>query len=82
MKVNRRNKLLLVLQNWPSFIILLDYIRKWGAIRVSFTQACNFIKKETLAQVFSCDFCEISKNTFFTEHLGATASAFTLGRLI
>ena len=35
---------------------------------------CNFIKKETLAQVFSCDFCEISKNTFFTEHLWATAS--------
>ena len=27
-------------------------------------QACNFIKKETLAQVFSCEFCEISKNTF------------------
>ena len=26
-------------------------------------QACNFIKKETLAQVFSCEFCEISKNT-------------------
>ena len=31
-------------------------------------EACNFIKKETLAQVFSCQFCEISKNTFFTEH--------------
>ena len=31
--------------------------------------ACNFIKKENLAQVFSCEFCEISKNTFFTEHL-------------
>ena len=27
--------------------------------------ACNFIKKETLAQVFPCEFCEISKNTFF-----------------
>ena len=27
--------------------------------------ACNFIKKETLTQVFSCEFCEISKNTFF-----------------
>ena len=26
-------------------------------------------KKQTLAQVFSCEFCEISKNTFFTEHL-------------
>ena len=24
--------------------------------------ACNFIKKETLAQVFSYEFCEISKN--------------------
>ena len=32
-------------------------------------KACNFIKKETLAQVFSCEFCEISKNTLFTEHL-------------
>ena len=26
--------------------------------------ACNFIKKETLAQVLSCEFCEISKNKF------------------
>ena len=24
----------------------------------------NFIKKETLTQVFSCEFCEISKNIF------------------
>ena len=35
----------------------------------------HFIKKETLAQVFSCEFSEISKNTFFTEHLRANASA-------
>ena len=34
----------------------------------------NFIKKKTLAQVFSCESWEISKNTFFTEHLWATAS--------
>ena len=27
---------------------------------------CNFIKKETLAQVFYCEFCEISNNTFLT----------------
>ena len=26
--------------------------------------ACNFIKKETLAEVFSCEFGEISRNTF------------------
>ena len=25
----------------------------------------NFIKKETLAQVFSCEYCQISKNSFF-----------------
>ena len=37
-------------------------------------QASNFINKETLAQVFSCEFCEIFKNTFFTEHLRTTAS--------
>ena len=37
-------------------------------------QVCNFIKKETLAQVFSGEFCEIFKNTFFTEHLWRTAS--------
>ena len=28
-------------------------------------QAWNLIKKETLAQVFSCEFSEIPKNTFF-----------------
>ena len=33
-----------------------------------------FFEKETLAQVFSCEFCEISKNTFFTEHLWATTA--------
>ena len=34
----------------------------------------NFIKKEALAQVFSCEICEIFKNTFFTEYLWTTAS--------
>ena len=33
-----------------------------------------FIKKETLAQAFFCEFCEISKNTFFPEYLRKTAS--------
>ena len=36
-------------------------------------QAWNFIKKETLAQVFSCEFYEIFKSIFFTEHLRTTA---------
>ena len=34
------------------------------------SEICNFIKKETLAQVFSC---EILQNTFFTEHFWVTA---------
>ena len=27
-----------------------------------------------LAQVFSCEFCEITKNTYFTEHIWVIAS--------
>ena len=36
--------------------------------------AATLLKKETLAQVFSCEFCKIFKNTFFTEYLWETAS--------
>ena len=47
--------------------------------RVSFliklqAEACNFIKKETLAQVFSCEFSEISKNTFSCRTFPVAAS--------
>ena len=42
------------------YIFLIDcYICK---------KSCNFIEKGTLTQVFSCEFCEISKNTFFIEY--------------
>ena len=37
-------------------------------------QAWNFFKKETPTQVFSCEICEIYKNTYFEEHLRTTAS--------
>ena len=40
----------------------------------------NFIKKETLAQVFSCKVWEIFKNTFFTEHLWKTALVLSINR--
>ena len=30
--------------------------------------------------MFSCEFCEISKKTFFTEHVWTTASSWTCGR--
>ena len=41
-------------------------------------EACNFVKKETLAQVFSCEFCEISKNIFSHRTPLAAASASLL----
>ena len=37
-------------------------------------QACNFIKKETLARVFSCEFCKKILNTFFYRTPMLTAS--------
>ena len=40
--------------------------------------SCKFIRKETLAQVFSCEFCEVFKIVFFTKHLWATASVYGL----
>ena len=42
--------------------------------KVTGLEACNFIKKETLAQEFSCEFCEFLKRIFYTEHLRATTS--------
>ena len=53
------------------FIEILQNSRENTCSRVFFfnkvagLRPCNFIiKKETLAQVFSSEFCEISKNTF------------------
>ena len=31
--------------------------------------------KKNLTQVFSCEFCEIFKNTFFIQHIVTTAAA-------
>ena len=39
-----------------------------------------YLKKETLAQVFSCEFCEISKNTFFYRTLPVAAFEEISGR--
>ena len=40
---------------------------------INSTKGFNFIKKETLEQMFSCKFCEISRNNIFIEHNQATA---------
>ena len=37
-------------------------------------KACNYIKKESLVQVFCCEVSEIFRNSFLTEHVRATVS--------
>ena len=43
-------------QKVPVSESLFNNVSGWGP--------WNFIKKEILAQVFSCEFCEISENNF------------------
>ena len=45
---------------------LNNNVTYWKVLKLSIA---NFIKKETLAEVFSCEFCEIFKKTFFTKQL-------------
>ena len=42
----------------PEVFCKKGFLKNWA-------EACNFIKKETLAQVFSYEFYEIFQNTFF-----------------
>ena len=37
-------------------------------------ETCNFIKTETSAQVFFCEFYKIFKNMYFVDHLRTIAS--------
>ena len=63
------------------FLEILQNSQENTCVRVSFliklqaeAETCNYIKNEALAQVLSCEFCEISKNIFFPEHFWMTAS--------
>ena len=45
--------------------LIYDAVVQSNSVKKVFLEkACNFIKKETLTHVFSCKFCEISKNNF------------------
>ena len=48
--------LISIIQHEQYYLIILFINRPKG---------WNFIEKETLAQMFSCEFCEISRNNFF-----------------
>ena len=42
----------------------------------------QFYYKETPTQVFSCEYCEISKNTYFEGHLRLAASVLLIIKLV
>ena len=64
-----------VLQNWCS-LKFRKIERKTSGLEFLFSKvtASNLIWKETPAQLPSCKFYEVSKNTFFIEYLQAAAS--------
>ena len=55
------------------FLRISQNSQKNTCVKVSF-----LIKKETLAQVFSCEFWKKFKNTFCTEHVWTTASGILI----
>ena len=60
-------------KRFTKFLFTYQEINRSSHTKVSVKRCSQkeylFIKKESLAQMFSCGFYEISKNTFFTEHL-------------
>ena len=55
-----------------------EFAKKHLCLNLSFDKIklyiCNFIKIESLEQVFSCEICEISWSRFFGEHHRTSAS--------
>ena len=64
-----------VLRNFAKFT---EKHRTRISFFIKLQAACNFIKKETLALVLFCEFCEISKNTFSYRKLLVAASTSSL----
>ena len=54
--------------------VFTNFVKFTGKHLCKELQLC--INKETLAQVISCEICEISKNTFSTKHIRMTASVY------
>ena len=47
------------------------------SVKKGVLEACNFIKKDTLAQAFYFEFYEMFKNIFYTKYLWTTASGYS-----
>ena len=59
------------------FLEISQNLQENTCVRASFYRASFTPVSEALAQVFSCEFCKISDNTFLTEHLWTTVSNYS-----
>ena len=66
LQINSKSEALFIVRSsCPEVFYKKDVLRNFTMFTGKHLyQACKFIKKETLTQVFSCEFFEISKNTF------------------
>ena len=53
------------------FSLLTNYEKIVPQISEKLLASCNFLRKQTLVQLFSCEFCEIFKSNFY---FGVTGS--------
>ena len=58
----------------PPEVCCKDVLRNFAKFTGKYL--CHRLFFNKVAEVFACKFCEISKNTFFAEHLRATASLY------
>ena len=66
-----------VVQRCSTKYVFLKISQKiHGKTPVSESEACNFIKQEALAQVFSSEFCETLKNNVFHRTPQVSVSVF------
>ena len=72
--VKLHRKPLVVASDSSKFLKIFCIHKKMSVLKSLFNtvrglKACNFHKKETQTQVFSCEYHKIFKNSFFMEHL-------------
>ena len=58
----------------PPEVFCKDVLRNFAKLTGKYL--CHRLFFSKVAELFARKFCEISKNTFFTEHLRATASLY------
>ena len=69
-KVSVKKVFLKISQNLQESTFARAFLHKNAGL----PQTCNFFKKEALAQVFSCEFCKVFRNTFFYRTTPVAAS--------